>query len=73
MLFDGFAIFLCFCCLQVMEFRLLFFMECQCLDHKFVVERCFLDFFWLCDEDNVELLNGGWGAWWWRRIKTEQG
>jgi hypothetical protein len=40
---------------------------------KVYVERCFLDFLWLCVEDNVELLNGGWGTWWWRGINTGQG
>ncbi len=24
-----------------------------------MTERCFLDFRWLCEEDDVELLNGG--------------
>jgi hypothetical protein len=26
---------------------------------KLVVECCFLDFLWLCEEDDAELLNGG--------------
>ncbi len=34
-------------------------MECQCPNYKSVVECSFLDFLWLCDEDDVELLNGG--------------
>ncbi len=32
LLLNVFVIFLCFCCLQVMEFGVLFFMECQDLD-----------------------------------------
>jgi hypothetical protein len=35
-------------------------MESWCSNLKFVVEHCFLVFFWLCDENNVELLNEGW-------------
>ncbi len=38
---------------------MLFFMECQCPNWKLVVECSFLDFLWLCDEDDVKLLNGG--------------
>jgi hypothetical protein len=38
-----------------MEFGLLFFMECWNPNQKLVVERCFLDFLWLCDKDDVEL------------------
>jgi hypothetical protein len=40
-----------------MEFGV-FFMECEHPNQKLVVERCFLDLFWLCDEDEVGLLNG---------------
>jgi hypothetical protein len=38
-----------------MEFGLLFFMECWHPNQKLVVECCFLDFLWLCDEDDLEL------------------
>jgi hypothetical protein len=37
----------------------LFFMKCWCPNQKLVVECCFLDFLQLCEEDDVELLNGG--------------
>jgi hypothetical protein len=47
-------------------------MECQHLDHKLVMECCFYDFLWLCDEDDVELLDGGQCAWWWKWINTKQ-
>jgi hypothetical protein len=40
-----------------MEFGVSFFMECQCPDQKLVVEH-YLDFFWLCEEDDAKLLNG---------------
>ncbi len=42
-----------------MEFGVLFFVECWHLDQKLVAECCFLDFFWLCGEDDAKLLNGG--------------
>jgi hypothetical protein len=32
----------------------------------------FLQFFWLCDEDDVELLDGGRCAWWWKWINIIQ-
>jgi len=41
-----------------MEFGVLLFMECQCPNQKLVVECYFLKFFWLCEKDDVELLNG---------------
>jgi hypothetical protein len=37
----------------------LFFMECWPPDQKLMVECCFLDLLWLCDENDTGLLNGG--------------
>jgi hypothetical protein len=54
-----------------MEFRLLFFMECWRLDLKFVAEPCFLVFLGCVIKNNAELLNGGWGVWWWKGINTK--
>ncbi len=69
MLVNVFAIFLCFCCLQVMEFGVSFFMKCKCPNQKLVVECCFLDFLWLCEKDDVELLNGRRMRFVWKRDK----
>ncbi len=40
-------------------FGVLFFMECWHLDQKLVAQRCFLDFVWLCEEDDAKSINGG--------------
>jgi hypothetical protein len=59
LLLDVFVIFFYFCCLHGMEFGVLFFVECWCPYQKLMVERCFLDLLWLCDENEARLLNGG--------------
>ncbi len=38
---------------------MLIFMECWHPNQKLVVECCFLDLLWWCDEDEARLLNGG--------------
>jgi hypothetical protein len=48
---DVLAIFCGFVVLQVMEFEVLFFMECQHLDQMLVVEHCFLNIFCLVMHD----------------------
>ncbi len=47
-------------------------MGCRCLYHELVMERCFHDFLLLCDEDDVEWLDGGQGAQWWKWVNTRQ-
>jgi hypothetical protein len=46
-----FCYFLCFCCLRVMEFGVLIFMECRHPNKMLVVEHYFLDFFCLVVHD----------------------
>ncbi len=62
-----FCYFWCFCCLQVMEFGVLFFMECWHPNKMLMVERYFLDYFF----------GGAWfaegrekGIWWEEEINT---
>jgi hypothetical protein len=63
-----------FSSLRILNFSyvLLFFMGCQCSYQESVMERCFHDFLLLCDEDDVEWLDGGQGAQWWKWVNTGQ-
>jgi hypothetical protein len=46
LLFDVFLFFLCFCCLQVMSFGFVFFMECSCPNEELaIVKKLFVPLF----------------------------
>lgn len=46
-----------------MEIGLLLFMVCRRSDQGLVMEHCFHEFLLLCDGDDLELIDQGWGAW----------